>query len=221
LFGGTLFALGVAALYIALSLLVFTRWFAPESLEQLAGWLVPAVPPLVTAALMPVFTPTLSQFRIRRDQLLRIFAYGASGLAWIGLAYVAFAVLALAAHVFLAFLPPAVAAAFPSPFFPDLLAGLEWLTTARTPWGFSRLWGVSAAVLVACVALALVITAVGFAWWWRFVFVALRDYLRLKPGDVWALFLSTQFISFLVCLVLIFGLGGDGWRYYFGRLLLP
>src|SRR5262245_49398509 len=114
-----LFAAGVAALLAALSALGIR---IQDALGQLGGWLIPAFALLVTAGLMPVFTPTLSKFRIRRDQLLRIFAYGASGLAWIGTAYLAFALISLAARFLPSLLPIAVARNIPSRVFPDLLA---------------------------------------------------------------------------------------------------
>lgn len=138
-FCGAVFALGAVSLFLVLSLTVTGR-VSRESFEQAAGWLAPAVPPLVTAALMPVFTPTLSRFRIRRDQLLRVFAYGACGLVWLGWLYVAIATISIAALYLVPFLPATIAALVPQPFFPDLLGGLDWLTTDRTPWSSVRLW---------------------------------------------------------------------------------
>ena len=208
------YTLGVAALYLVVSLTIVRSWIHPAILEQAVAWLIPAIPPLVTAVLMPVFTPTLSRFRIRLDQLRRIFSYGAIGLGWLGLLYIATAAASATAPVLAPLLPPVVAARIPIPLFPDLLVGLDWLT-------FETRWGTSAVALQMSALLVVVIAGVGFVWWWRFVFVALRDYLRLKRGDVWALFLSTQFIALLTCFVLILRIGGDGWTRYFGRLLVP
>ena len=48
---------------------------------------VAALLPIVTMVSLPLFVPMLARFRIRRDQLLRCLAYGATGLVWIGCAF--------------------------------------------------------------------------------------------------------------------------------------
>ena len=40
--------------------------------------------PIVTMIALPMFTPTLARFRLRRDRLLRLMAYGCAGMWWTG-----------------------------------------------------------------------------------------------------------------------------------------
>jgi hypothetical protein len=208
------FLAGFLSLYSALTFSIFGRLTVREVAVEGVGWAAPAIFPIVTALLMPVFSPTLSKFRIRRDRLLRVFAYGTAGLAWLGLAYGSFAALSLA-------LPAAASfwgwSGVPSPFFPNLLAAVGWVCSAGASWYGS--WWMPVSVLAASISLLALILLFGLVWWWRFAFVALRDHLRLARRDVWALFISTQVIAMLTAAIFVLVLGGDDWVRFVGSFL--
>lgn len=185
-----------------------------EAIQFFVGWAVPALLPLATMLLMPIFTPTLSRFRIRRDQLLRVFAYGAAGLLWLGLVYIGMALLTIGLN-----LAPIGGVGgiggLPMPVFPELMLGVEFLVgggpTSNLMW-FPR------STIALSASLAGLIAAIGFVWWWRFFFVALGTYLRLRRRDVWALFLSTQVIALLLILLAMIWIGGYRWALVFGSI---
>ncbi len=158
--------------------------------------------PLVTAVALPMFTPTLARFRIRRDQLLRCSAYGTSGLFWIGLYLVVASVFGWLANVYYALENYGLWFDRYSRghyrFQPDLLLraiggrmDYAWRDPRRAAFTF---------------AIALVIAALGYVWWWIFLYVSLRRYLRLDRRNAVALFLSTQIIALLVLAILVFQL---------------
>jgi hypothetical protein len=221
LIASSFFVGGIVLLYLVVALTIRLRWMSSNILEQVVAWFAPAVPPLLTAALLPMFTPTLSRFQIRGDQLVRISAYGSIGLAWLGLTYMTIAAIALLVPTLTPFFSPAVAAALPTPFFPDVLAGLECMTIRETPMAYSRVRGLPTSLRSLSAATALLIALLGFLWWWRFVFVSLRDYLRLNRVDAWALTLSTQTIVLICVMIFLSACGGRDWTLYFGRLLVP
>ena len=58
-----------------------------------------------------------------------------------------------------------------------------------------------------------VVLYLSFVWWWRFVWVSLRHYLRLNRPNAVALFLSTQIVGVLVLLLILLQ-----WTYFATRL---
>jgi hypothetical protein len=125
--------------------------------------------PLMTAFVLPCFTPTLSKFRIRRDQIARCLTYAYTGVTWTALAFTA--------------------------------AGIgEWLrfvvigTSAGVGWvHLSQALDKIAGLSLAAVAL----------WWAYFLYVALKDYLRLNETDALALWFSTLAITWLTTIIIV------------------
>jgi hypothetical protein len=72
----------------------------------------------------------------------------------------------------------------------------QFLGTVLLGYG---LWGDP---VLACLSTGLgaLLLALSFLWWWRFLYVALRSYLRTDASNALALFLSTQAIGTLVLL---------------------
>ncbi len=158
-----------------------------DPLAWIVVWPFALGPWLITRAALPRFTPTLTQFAIRRDQLQRCFAYGSTGLAWIGFV---FGLSTLATFLIWGSLHQV------SPF--DLPRTLGYLLGTSWGWTVPSFWVIT------------VVGAVYFhattVWWWRFLYVTLRDYLRLDLTNTLALLISTQVIAILLVLLLIAGL---------------
>jgi hypothetical protein len=157
--------------------------------------------PLVTLVGLPRFTPTLLSFRVRREQLLRCFCYAGTGLFWIGAVYcVAFA----AGFLVNLLWPPAKTA----PLYPDCGMFFDYLPDSGF-WAW-RSWAWSPATLPLLsfnVLLSCTLIFFGLAWWWVFLYLSLRRYLRLDRSNTWVLFLSTQLIGLLLMLLLLISLG--------------
>jgi len=226
-----LFAVGLAVLLIAVS--SSFGWGRRASLwlgltfEALGLCALVLWPPLITAILLPRFTPTLSKFRIRRDQLLRIFMYGRAGVAAAGLILILL-VLSWAAYLFtMPTLTWAMGGGWTTPDLapPMLLYSLpwdvvrlrrgffEWLAVLEPPPG-----GMNPPLRISewfNVAVGLALVTVGWLWWWRYLWVSLVDYLRLDRGNARALFLSTQAIALLCGLIVLCNLP----EYGFARLI--
>jgi hypothetical protein len=186
---GLLTAASGALLLISLSLRIATR--PPLARPFLALLAMLLTVPLTTSLALPRFTPTLARFRIRSDQLLRCLAYSKCGLFWLGQLFFCGFALAWVGDI------PVVArwAGIRRPLF----FSFEVLLGPGLP-GFLLLdrWihGFNLAVGLAWVFFALV-------WWWAFLYVALRRYLRLNRRNAVALFLSTQAIGVLLLMVLL------------------
>jgi hypothetical protein len=193
--------------------------FANRQIYAGIPWAVRGVLVYVLAAALPAivglfglvrFTPTLARFRIRRDQLLRVSAYGYSGLGWLGLLMLVSAITAeiinIAALGFLRTpgrLPPA---------FVDFDTLLDYFQ----PWIIWFLWPIAGALDTALLSAFAVF---GLLWWWWFYAIALVGYLRLKRGDAMAIFASTQGIAILAIAVLLINFTPIG--LFIGKLLLP
>ncbi len=150
-------------------------------------WSFALGPWAITRGALPRFTPTLTRFAIRRDQLQRCLAYGSTGLAWIGL------VCGLTILTTFLFGPSLRRVSlFDFPRALRYLLGTSW------GWRVPSFW-------VDAVVGAVYLHAVT-AWWWRFLYVTLRDYLRLDLTNALALLISTQVIAILLVLLLIAGL---------------
>jgi len=157
--------------------------YDPEWLTVLA---LALILPLVTTLALPRFTPTLARFRIRRDQLLRVTAYASTGALWVGLAYLLAGLLVIVWD--LTMVGPGRQGVYIDleNFFSVVFDGRRWST------------GASAATEALSTLLGTILFVLSFAWWWRFLYVALRYYLRLDARNAVALFLSTQVIGFLI-----------------------
>jgi hypothetical protein len=156
--------------------------------------------PCLTQLALPRFTLTLTRFRIRREQLQRCFAYGSTGVGWIGLTLLIVHTAALAlswnrlwgAWTTWGWWYAPNLSAFE--FADELLTVLKWRFSLSSPVPWLR------------VLLGGVFWWMAFIWWWRYLYVVLRHYLRLNGIDAVALFLSTQVIACLIVLLAITGL---------------
>lgn len=167
----------------------------------LRGWQLVALPyrwsfvlgvfvgmPLLAPLVLRGFTPTLARFRIRRDQMLRCAAYASTGTLWVGatLVFVLFADVAIAWSVGIPF------AVFSRMIRVVPMAGVEeWLRPRRPPRRRAVPWTWSA---WAWRTLPLVfdgfLIALGL-WYWVFLYISLRQYLRLDRWNALALIVST------------------------------
>jgi hypothetical protein len=198
-------AVGVCLL--GLILLAGLAWSPVMASIQAAAALAASVLvlPLATTVGLPMFTPTLGRFRIRRDQLLRCLAYACSGLFWIGLTWTLGALLALAVNTYYTLTHFGLwidrFGRGPVQFNPDLLIRMAMGSRSRY-----ALRGPGQAAFTA--AIALVVIGLGYVWWWAFFYVSLRRYLRLDRRNAVALFLSTQIIGLLLLAIVLFALTG-------------
>ena len=145
--------------------------------------------PIATGLALPRFTPTLARCRVRRDQLLRCIAYSASGLAWLGLL---FGFLAVIGFVVTMAGRTGLGTGSPMMFDPYVAFGvligrwhLRWLAAGDFWFWFN------AVILFLWVWF-------GLLWWWAFLYVCLRGFLRLDRINAWALLISTQAIALII-----------------------
>ena len=188
---------------LALIVALLCTWGAPIRMfpwiEILWYVVVPCIAvllalPFVTFLALPMFAPTLSKFRVRREQLRRLQAYGVSGNVFAAAVLLAAGIVSWVANSALQYrldLWPAMACA--KWFVP--YNAMRWDPTNflfATIW-FNTFVGAMIHVLV-------------FAWWWRFLYVGLHHYLRFDTRNTIALLASTQAIGLLVMLLLIHNL---------------
>ena len=162
----------------------------PERWLLLLG-LVLGVPLLVSIAL-PRFTPTLTKFRIRDDQISRCVTYLATFALWVGL----IALLAFA--------------------WDTILSALQWSRGFRRAWPFLYVldfeplaglptlqpeprWASWRKPNEAELALNLLVVG-GAVWSIVFQYFALRRYLRLARRDAFALTICTQLLAYVAIL---------------------
>jgi hypothetical protein len=167
----------------------------PWAGRNLAGLVLALAVPAVTAAALPRFTPTLARFRVRDDQLLRCLAYSSIGPLWVGVVF------ALAFAVGWCCSTWSVGGGSVFFFMPDYLA----YRAARYWWAPSSYF--KDTLFVFNLALVVAWALLGLAWWWVFLYVGLRRYLRLDRTNAVALFLSTQLIAGGVLWILLLKLG--------------
>ena len=168
------------------------------SMTELVEWLpvfaLVLMLPVVTMVGLPRFTPTLTRFKVRRDQLLRCCAYGSMGVAAIGLLMFLCASVALVANTFWPFTSLAAAARYQDPRFiiypPLVLESNLFSSRLASSFWFN-------------VALIVGILYFSFVWWWPFLWIALRGYLKLNTRNALALFVSTQSIGLLAILIIL------------------
>lgn len=155
--------------------------------------------PVLTALLLPRFTPTLARFRIRREQLLRVFAYASFGVGWIGILLLVFS-----AAMYFGKLSPAGRAWRGYEEHLNVFVIVERLVTrgirlrlsGAVPFWPRFSFHSHRITVVLFIAIALF-------WWWRYLYVALRHYLRLPRTDAFVLLLSTQIVALLILTLLL------------------
>ncbi len=183
----------LAMLGITVSFVATWRWYFFYDLNWLSVLGLALIIPLVTMVALPRFTPTLARFKIRGDQLLRVTAYATAGIFWIGVVYLAGALLVVLVNWVQG-----------APRFRGLYIDLEYffaaIPAALGGWYDSWWWRRNPGTALMNIALGTLLFALSFIWWWRFLYVALRRYLRLDSRNAIALFVSTQAIGLLVLL---------------------
>jgi hypothetical protein len=148
--------------------------------------------PLLTSFTLPRFAPSLAKFEVRRDRLARIWAFGRAGGAWLGLA------LALAAIIGQITVPgPGWRRPWPAEGFNVFAFADALVHGSDLSWIYRRRWW-SGPALAANTATGVVVFALVFAWWWLFLYAALRGHLRMDRVTAFALCASTQIIALLV-----------------------
>lgn len=189
-------AVGVCLLGLGLA-----AWLAWQSCgfyylaRQFSSFALALTLPLVTAIGLPRFTPTLVRFRIRRDQLLRCLAYASSGLFWIGMCFVLGFVFAVVVNILM-----------PVRLWRGGTTNRVWFDLDELVelvcdpiyggWGdpFSDWFNL---------LLGIVLVLFSSLWWWAFLYVSLRRYLRLDRANAWALLLSTQLIGMILLAIIL------------------
>jgi hypothetical protein len=154
--------------------------------------------PIVTIIGLPLFVPTLARFRIRRDQLLRCLAYGATGLVWIGCAFLLAIVLVVAVNFLWPVTWTTARGTTQEPrliIYPDIVAYWIHNPLLSAPW-----YGWTVAFNGFLVAAMLYLNVV---WWWPFLWTALHRYLRLNRRNALALFASTQLIGLIAIAIIL------------------
>jgi hypothetical protein len=191
------------ALGIGISGILATHALAPDGISYGWYWLVRClslvafvlVLPVMTTISLPRFTPTLTRFRIRRDQLLRCTAYSLSGVVWIALILL---LTGAAVAIVNALWPMRTTWVLNRRlwFQPDLACFTPLVGSVYSYVSSSQSHHLELAV-------GTVVLLLAFAWWWWFLYVGLRHYLRLDGRNTAALLLSTQIISLLVALLIL------------------
>jgi hypothetical protein len=129
-----------------------------------------------------------------------VLAYACSGLAWIGLFMVLLAITSVVVNQ----------------WFPKTATAPSWTRTYTWPrivlhpqitldllmgnWRDFISYPINSALHVALLAATLYLC---FIWWWRFLWVSLRRFLRFDQTNAMALFLSTQLIGLLSVVILL------------------
>lgn len=129
--------------------------------------------PLLTRLILPRFTPTLTMYRVRPEQLARCLTYAYTGMAWVGLTLLLVGVVDC----------------------------LELWQSLVAPRRFRWLWLTTVARPAALAIPAAAVASV--AWFFTFLHAALARYLRLKPRDAAALVLSILLMTTLGATVLL------------------
>jgi hypothetical protein len=183
------FYIGVCTLTFALHLTSRGYGLPPADAAALA---FAVCLPLTTAVMLPCFGPTLKRFRIRRDQLLRIVAYGQSGIFWSSVLCLGLVGLVWGFNLYLSRWGGGTGGRG-SVLSAELF--VKWI--ARPV--LYRFSGISEAASATSGA---VFTLFQTVWWWPFLWRALRGYLRFEKREALALFVSTQLIGVLIIAIL-------------------
>ena len=169
---------------------------------SLAEMLDPLIIGLATAFTFPVvgalswliFDRTLATFRVRREQLLRCTTYGFCGMALIGL-FIALMTLTI---------PLINLASGAKPNLQSMLF-FDLQLLSRVMLGDRRLAMLLLAATITTVVVVIPIAGIAFIWWPRFLYVAMRRYLKLDSGHTRALLLSILTIGWLTWLSVVLG----------------
>jgi hypothetical protein len=177
---------------------------------NLGGWALIAALifgfPVLTSWMLPMFTPTLAKFGIRRDQLLRVWALGSVGMVWAG-------ALLIVETITCVILNLSILGVRPIPLLSKTRLG-TWVWTGG--FGFVGQGGLEFHVLsiadeyplpvqaaVLNLLTVLYVFLLGTVWFCVFLWVALRHYLRLSAYSSAALLFSTQIIAALILMILL------------------
>lgn len=163
------------------------------ALESISPFSIILTLPIVTFIALPRFAPTLSRFRVRRDQLLRLAAYSAAGAVFAALILLTGVLVKKSVNIFWP-VTTAWGGSFPRIAFAPEKVCFSWL-----PVGW---YAMNPAVWYHR-AVGTPIILLSFVWWWRFLCVGLREYLRLDRRNTIALIISTQAVSLLIMLLLL------------------
>jgi hypothetical protein len=170
-------------------------------------WIFLFAPVLISAASLPLFSITLGRFRIRREQLRRMWTYGAVGVAWAGLL--------IAAGTLGGIALASLTVGWGGFEYNDLnLPGVVWsLVHAPSLWGESevlrlRVGSAPPPLLLRLEEWIPFVVGVGFVvlfpvWWWWFLYTSLRRYLRLERRTAAGIFAATQIIAGLITLLVL------------------
>lgn len=157
---------------------------------DVAGTLIAVWLPFTTFAMLPCFGPTLRLCRLRRDQVLRIAAYGLTGIFWATVVCFGLLCVAVSYNLYI--------------YFSGGQQGPIYLATHLAHHGSNMIffWGLNRWAEMLSLCSVWTYTLFQTVWWWPFLWFALRRFLRLKFRDALALFLSTQIIGLLIMVVL-------------------
>ena len=135
-------------------------------------------PTVITALVLPRFTPTLTRFQVKRSHLSRLGAYAAPIWARFGTTWL------LAELLIRGYYASGLDSYFdlePIGIYPRVFGEL---------WPYLSLVGQPTTLLMAIL----------FGWWWVYLYHFLRRYLRLDRRSVWGLLLSTQALALVLWL---------------------
>lgn len=165
--------------------------FGPSFHYVVGAWLtIPIITltfPIVFLLGAPLFTPTLAQFRVRSDRLLRINTYATLPFAWI-------AFVLLLSAISLAVLSTLLS---PKMFSQRIIDPLLGDTVGVSASQLDRIWSRSIHSLIALIALSSIL--------WTVVYypIAFSRHLRMDRRNVRAITLSLSCIAALLWLVLM------------------
>lgn len=208
------FVLGVISLLASFPTMQFSQAVDHAVLEAIVAVTAMLALPVTTAVALPRFGPTLGRFRIRSDQLLRVSAYASAVLVWNGVILAISAVVMVVVNTYwpaapwFGFMQPRIW--FDLTIFIDAVVG-----------DFQRMVWLGAPTVVFNTVLGTLLVSVNLFWWWRFLYVALRRYIRLDGKNAAALLVSTQAIGLTVLLLILViwmnTLADSGFLHWFGE----
>lgn len=172
------------------ALRIAAKWRALEPSDPAAA-LIAICMPLTTAVMLPCFGPTLKRIRIRRDQVLRIAAYGMTGILWSSLVFLILIGLVWGFNIYVSWSSGGTAVRGSALSADLFLRGVLHRQVYR-----------DAISTIASVISGSAFTLFQTLWWWPFLWGALRCFLKFEKHDALALFISTQLIGLFVIAIL-------------------
>ena len=160
------------------------------STADIAATLIAVLLPLTTFVMLPCFGPTLKLCRLRRDQLLRVAAYGTAGIFWSTLLCFGFLCAAAIYNLYIS-----LWSVNQNPIF--ISTRIAAIDVYRASFYGINAWSVRFSAYSRWLY-----TFFQTVWWWPFLWLALRRFLRLNLRNALALFVSTQIIGLLIMEIL-------------------